>query len=76
MGTVELEIEADERAAASSQAGFVLAHLSDLHLSSLDGVSPRALLGKRLLGYLSWRLWRRHEHRADVLDALRADLHA
>ena len=53
---------------------FVLAHLSDLHLSSLEGVRPRALLGKRILGYLSWRIRRRREHRMDVLDALRADL--
>jgi len=76
MSTVELEIDADERHIASSDADFVLAHLSDLHLSSLDGVSPRALLGKRILGYITWRLRRRHEHRTDVLDALRADLQA
>jgi len=76
MATVELEIDADERHVASSGADFVLAHLSDLHLSSLDGVSPRALLDKRILGYISWRLRRRHEHRTDVLDALRADLQA
>ncbi len=49
--------------------------MSDLHLSSLAGVSPRALLDKRILGYLSWWLRRRHEHRTDVLDALRASLH-
>lgn len=55
--------------------GFVLAHVSDLHLSSLLGVRPGALLGKRALGYLSWRLRRRHEHRPEVLDALQADLH-
>ncbi len=55
--------------------GFTLAHVSDLHLSSLLGVRAGALLGKRALGYLSWRLRRRHEHRAEVLDALRADLH-
>jgi len=92
MGTVELTIDADEHAFASSGAPtdaslnapcnvtpsdeFVLAHLSDLHLSSLEGVRPRALLGKRILGYLSWRIRRRREHRMDVLDALRADLHS
>lgn len=54
--------------------GFTLAHVSDLHLSSLLGVRAGALLGKRALGYLSWRLRRRHEHRAEVLDALRTDL--
>jgi len=76
MAAVELRIDADERHAASLDTEFTLAHLSDLHLSSLDGVKPRELLSKRMLGYVSWRLRRRHEHRADVLDALRADLHA
>jgi 3',5'-cyclic AMP phosphodiesterase CpdA len=78
MSVVELTIDDDagERDVASSADDFALAHLSDLHLSSLVGVSPRALLGKRILGYLSWRLRRRHEHRTDVLDVLRADLQA
>lgn len=76
MAAVELKIDADERHAASLDAEFTLAHLSDLHLSSLEGVEPRELLGKRMLGYVSWRLRRRHEHRADVLDALQADLKA
>jgi 3',5'-cyclic AMP phosphodiesterase CpdA len=34
------------------------AHLSDLHLSSPAGVPLGTLVGKRALGYLSWR-WRR-----------------
>lgn len=76
MGTVELEIDVDERHGPSSDADFALAHLSDLHLSSLAGVSASALLDKRMLGYISWQLRRRHEHRTDVLDALRADLQA
>lgn len=76
MGTTALEIDSDERDIASSDADFALAHLSDLHLSTLEGVAPRALFDKRILGYISWRLRRRHEHRTDVLDALRADLHA
>lgn len=76
MDAVELEIDSDERHGPSSDADFTLAHLSDLHLSSLDGVRPRALADKRILGYISWRLRRRHEHRTDVLDALAADLRA
>lgn len=76
MATVELEIDAGKRDVVRSDADFVLAHLSDLHLSSLDGVSPRALLDKRMLGYASWWFRRRHEHRTDVLDVLRADLQA
>jgi 3',5'-cyclic AMP phosphodiesterase CpdA len=78
MGAVELTIDDDagERPVASSAEDFALAHLSDLHLSSLDGVSLRSLLDKRMLGYVSWLLRRRHEHRAEVLDVLRADLEA
>jgi 3',5'-cyclic AMP phosphodiesterase CpdA len=76
MANVELEVDADEHHAASSDTDFTLAHLSDLHLSSLAGVGLRALLGKRILGYVSWRRKRRHEHRIDVLDALRIDVQA
>ena len=76
MTAVELSIDADERDVAPSDGDFVLAHLSDLHLSSLRGVRPRQLMSKRILGYLTWRHRRRHEHRGDVLDVLRADLHA
>lgn len=76
MATVVLEVDADEHHAASTDNEFTLAHLSDLHLSSLAGVRLRALLGKRILGYLSWRRIRRHEHRTDVLDALRTDVQA
>lgn len=50
------------------------AHLSDPHLSSLEGVSFTDLLGKRGLGYLSWKRKRRFEHRPEVLAALQRDL--
>ena len=50
------------------------AHLSDPHLSTPDPLGARDWLGKRALGYLSWRRKRRFEHRAEVLEALRADL--
>ena len=84
MGPVELTIDADDErvvppdaeSVVPSNDDFVLAHLSDLHLSSLRGVRPRELMDKRILGYISWRHRRRREHRSDVLDALRADLHA
>jgi len=55
---------------------YTLAHLSDPHLSSLNLVRLRDLLNKRLLGYLSWRKHRRHEHRSEVLEALLEDLRA
>jgi 3',5'-cyclic AMP phosphodiesterase CpdA len=53
---------------------LTFAHLSDPHLTSPAGVSPHELLGKRALGYLSWRLRRRLEHREALLSALLRDL--
>jgi 3',5'-cyclic AMP phosphodiesterase CpdA len=60
--------------AAKPDSAQTFAQLSDLHLSSLEGVAGSQLLSKRLLGYISWRRKRRHEHRAEVLEALRQDL--
>lgn len=53
---------------------FRVAHLSDLHLTSLTDVKIRDLLNKRALGYLSWRFRRRREHAPAILDALHHDL--
>ena len=53
---------------------FRFAHLSDPHLSDPSGVRARELAGKRVLGYLSWRRRRRHEHRPEMLEMLGADL--
>jgi 3',5'-cyclic AMP phosphodiesterase CpdA len=55
---------------------FKLAHVSDLHLGHLPPVTWSQLANKRLLGYLSWQLRRRHSHLPVVLDALVSDLHA
>jgi 3',5'-cyclic AMP phosphodiesterase CpdA len=61
---------------ASPPAGgaFTLAHLSDLHATEVQLASPRDVLGKRALGWLSWRRKRRKEHLAEVLEALIDDL--
>jgi len=53
---------------------YTVAHLSDVHLPTPPVPGIRALLNKRLLGYLSWQLRRRHNHRPEVLDALQRDL--
>jgi 3',5'-cyclic AMP phosphodiesterase CpdA len=63
-------------AAEHSDAPFVLAHLSDPHLTSLHGVRARDLANKRVLGYLSWLRRRRRVHLTSVLDALMADVRA
>ncbi|NJD68234.1 MAG: metallophosphoesterase [Candidatus Methylomirabilota bacterium] len=53
---------------------FTVAHLSDLHLTSPVDVEIRDLLNKRALGYLSWRLKRRHEYVPEIVAALCDDL--
>jgi 3',5'-cyclic AMP phosphodiesterase CpdA len=55
---------------------FRLAHLSDLHIAPLPRVRPRDLMGKRLLGYLSWWHRRRRVHLREILDAMVGDLRA
>ena len=55
---------------------FTLAHLSDPHLSSPNGVKIKELLNKRMYGYLSWRINRRFEHHNSVLSALLEDMHS
>jgi 3',5'-cyclic AMP phosphodiesterase CpdA len=55
---------------------LTLAHISDLHIGPLPAPGLRALLGKRITGYLSWRLKRAAVHRREVLDILADDLAA
>jgi 3',5'-cyclic AMP phosphodiesterase CpdA len=47
-----------------------LIHLTDPHLSNLDGESLGTLRGKRLSGYLSWRKNRRKRYLPAVLEKL------
>ena len=51
-----------------------LAHLSDPHISCMNAITARDLLGKRLFGYLRWKLHRGAKHGESVLSALQADL--
>ncbi len=53
---------------------YCFAHLTDPHLTSLNGVRWQQLMSKRLLGYLSWSRKRRDEHRPEVLQALASNL--
>jgi 3',5'-cyclic AMP phosphodiesterase CpdA len=55
---------------------FVLAHLSDPHLTPLVRPRLRELAGKRAIGTVNWRWRRRLEHQMQVLDALVEDLAA
>lgn len=49
-----------------------IAHLTDPHTTSLAGVGVTQLLGKRLLGYLSWRRKRQYRHTQQMLEATTA----
>jgi 3',5'-cyclic AMP phosphodiesterase CpdA len=53
---------------------FSLAQVADPHVSPLPQPTPRELCNKRVLGYLSWTLRRKHLHRKEVLTALTEDL--
>ena len=53
-----------------------LIHLTDPHLSTLDGLTFMGLRGKRRSGYLSWYKNRRHIHRREVLDQLTGEVRA
>ena len=55
---------------------FTLAHITDPHLAPLPDVRPGQLLGKRFIGYCSWRFRRRAVHRPEVLAAVMADIAA
>jgi len=59
---------------SSGSDSFSLAHLSDLHLTSLDDVKIPQLLNKRLLGYCSWWHKRRFIHRREIIESLVDDL--
>ncbi|MGI9228514.1 MAG: metallophosphoesterase family protein [Gammaproteobacteria bacterium] len=47
-----------------------IAHISDLHLTTLHHIGWPELLNKRILGYLSWRYRRRHIHKREILDQI------
>jgi 3',5'-cyclic AMP phosphodiesterase CpdA len=59
---------------AGGKAVWVIAHLSDPHLSVPAVARPLALPLKQLLSYASWRRKRSQRHQRVVLDAVVGDL--
>jgi 3',5'-cyclic AMP phosphodiesterase CpdA len=55
---------------------FVLAHLSDPHLPPIPRPRFHELIGKRITGYLNWRLRRAPHHLPATLDAIVDDVRA
>ncbi len=56
------------------QPAFRIAHLSDPHLAPLPHATVGQLASKRILGFLSWTLRRKHIHLTRALDAVCADI--
>lgn len=52
----------------------LVAHLSDLHVTEPRWAAPGEITPKRVLGALAWWLYRRREHRPEILEALIRDL--
>lgn len=50
------------------------AHLSDWHATTLAGMSPKLFRGKRISGWASWKLKRRHYHQPAILEAAHRDV--
>jgi 3',5'-cyclic AMP phosphodiesterase CpdA len=55
---------------------ITLAHISDIHLSPMPDVSWRDLVGKRITGYLNWKLRRHDELNSETLASLVTHLKA
>lgn len=55
---------------------ITLAHISDIHLSPMPEMRLRDLLGKRLTGYLNWKLKRHGELNSETLSNLVAHMQA
>ncbi len=51
-----------------------IAHLSDLHILTLEGVSPLRFANKRLTGYANLRFKRNHVHRPSYVRAIAREI--
>jgi len=55
---------------------ITLAHISDIHLSPMPEVALRDLLGKRLTGFLNWKMRRNEELNSETLASLVSHMQA
>jgi 3',5'-cyclic AMP phosphodiesterase CpdA len=49
---------------------ITLAHISDIHLSPMPEIALRDLVGKRITGYLNWKMRRNEELNSETLASL------
>jgi 3',5'-cyclic AMP phosphodiesterase CpdA len=61
---------------AQPRAMITLAHISDIHLSPMPEISFRDLVGKRITGWLNWKMRRNEELNSETLSSLVAHLKA
>lgn len=61
---------------AGPDSGFTFAHLSDWHATTLAGAGVQRFVGKRISGWASWALNRRHQHDPRILEAAIRDVEA
>lgn len=54
----------------------MIAHISDVHVTPLRGLSPRLLNVKRTLGLMNWHRGRKRVHKVAVVDMLLDDMQA
>jgi len=59
-----------DRLSGTDRRRVQLVHLTDPHLTGLDGWTPGLRAGKRWMSWLSWQRKRRHLHLRSRLDAL------
>lgn len=55
---------------------ITLAHISDVHLSPMPDIALRDLFGKRLTGFLNWKIKRHGELNSETLASLVAHMQA
>ncbi|HWU18113.1 MAG TPA: metallophosphoesterase [Devosia sp.] len=55
---------------------ITLAHISDIHLSPMPDIALRDLFGKRLTGFLNWKIKRHGELNSETLASLVAHMQA
>lgn len=55
---------------------MIIAHISDLHLLSLEGLHPRRLVGKRFTGWVNLKLRRESHHKREIAQAVAREVRA
>jgi 3',5'-cyclic AMP phosphodiesterase CpdA len=55
---------------------MIIAHFSDLHLLSFEGLGPRRLIGKRFTGWVNLKWRRQAHHKREIAQAVAREVRA